>query len=69
MPATLDQYLTLLDTLGRMLRQEKRGAIPSDAAPILERLGVHTSSWLESLWRLFQDDRLAERRRAVAGHG
>ncbi len=69
LPATLDEYLTLLDTLGRMLRQGKRGAIPSNAVPLLERLNVETSHWLESLWSLFQNDRLAARRHMVAGHG
>ncbi len=69
LPTTLDQYLTLLDTLGRMLRQGKRGAIPANAAPLLERLNVETSNWLQSLWSLLHNDRLAARRHAVAGHG
>ncbi len=31
------EYLSLLDWTGRQLREGKRGAIPQDLAPILER--------------------------------
>ena len=34
------KYLTLLEWTGRQLRAGKRGAIPGQIAPILERLGV-----------------------------
>lgn len=37
---SLEIYIELLDTVGRMLRTDKRGAIPSDLAAILERLGI-----------------------------
>jgi len=53
LPMTLDKYLTLLDTLGRVVLQNKRGFIPPDLQPILERLQVETKSWLDQLWGLW----------------
>ena len=44
---TFAEYLQLLDWTGRALRQEKRGAIPADLAPILERLSVTHDGWLK----------------------
>lgn len=41
------EYLQLLDWTGRQLRQDKRGAIPADLAPILERLQVSDEGWLQ----------------------
>jgi REP element-mobilizing transposase RayT len=35
---TLEQYLTLVDRIGRVLRSGKRGRIPRDLPPILDRL-------------------------------
>ena len=35
LPMTRDQYLALLDTLGRVVRAGKRGFIPADLPPIL----------------------------------
>ena len=39
----------LLDWTGRELRRDKRGAIPEDLAPILDRLGVDRSNWVETV--------------------
>lgn len=36
----------MLDWTGRQLRDDKRGAIPQDLAPILERLHVSAEGWL-----------------------
>lgn len=44
---TLDDYLELLDVTGRMVRDDKPGAIPPEFAPILERLGVQPSGWAQ----------------------
>lgn len=44
-----DDYLRLLDWSGRALRPGKRGSIPSDLAPILERLEVNSESWLDCI--------------------
>jgi hypothetical protein len=45
----LPKYLSMLDWTGRELRKDKRGAIPAHLAPILERLGIDESSWVESV--------------------
>ena len=42
----LDDYLTLVDETGRLLRSDKRGAIPARLAPILERLDIDVDRWL-----------------------
>ncbi len=39
----------LLDWTGRELRRDKRGAIPDELAPILDRLGVDRSNWVETV--------------------
>jgi REP element-mobilizing transposase RayT len=46
LPMTFAAYLTLLDWTGRQLRSNKSGAIPSDLAPILDRLGMNEAGWL-----------------------
>jgi hypothetical protein len=38
---SLEDYLQLVDTTGRMIRTDKRGAIPIDLPPILERLSIN----------------------------
>ena len=42
----LDDYLKLLDWTGRQIRQSKQGAIPSELAPILDRLKIRPEGWL-----------------------
>ena len=42
-------YVMLLDWTGRELRADKRGAIPDHLAPIVERLGVNRSNWVETV--------------------
>jgi hypothetical protein len=37
---SFDDYLRLVDTTGRMIRPNKRGAIPINLPPILERLSI-----------------------------
>ena len=41
------RYLELLDWTGRQIRADKRGAIPSSVAPILQRLGIEPDGWLD----------------------
>jgi len=41
----------LLDWTGRELRADKRGAIPEHLAPILDRLGLNRSNWVETVGR------------------
>jgi REP element-mobilizing transposase RayT len=40
------EYLQLLDWTGRQIREDKSGAIPSDLAPVLERLKLSDEGWL-----------------------
>ena len=53
----LTRYLQLLDWTGRQIRNNKRGAIPAELAPILERLGIEPKSWcrlVSKFGRLFK---------------
>jgi REP element-mobilizing transposase RayT len=49
LPIELEKYLSLLDWTGRELRAESRGAIPGRLSPILERLGLNSECWLETV--------------------
>jgi hypothetical protein len=42
-------YLRLVDWTGRAIREDKKGAIPNDLAPILERIGLNPNAWLKSV--------------------
>jgi hypothetical protein len=42
---TLDQYLELLDTTGRVIQPGKSGSIPSHLEGILDRLGIRADKW------------------------
>lgn len=44
---SLSDYLELVDFTGRTIAPGKRGAIPSTAPPVLERLGIAVEDWLE----------------------
>jgi REP element-mobilizing transposase RayT len=46
---TLMDYLELTDWAGRAVRENKRGAIPQEAPPILQRLGLEPRRYLEHL--------------------
>lgn len=52
LPIGLDDYLRLLDWSGRALKAGKRGVIPADLAPILERLRINAASWLKLVSQL-----------------
>lgn len=43
----LKDYLTLVDDTGRILRDDKRGAISETSANILERLNIPQENWLK----------------------
>lgn len=43
---SLTEYLELVDWSGRQLAAGKRGSIPQQLAPILERLGIEPENWL-----------------------
>lgn len=46
LPFRLTDYLELVDWSGRILREDKRGAIPDDLPPILERLNMDPKQWV-----------------------
>jgi hypothetical protein len=52
---TPDEYLTLVDATGRIVRAGKRGSIPPELAPILARLELTVEAWVSSMllggWR------------------
>jgi len=54
-PLSLDDYLTLVDATGRIIRGDKRGHIPPELAPILARLDIELKAWLRCMlgWRQF----------------
>jgi len=45
----MDEYLRILDWTGRQVRRDKRGAIPNELAPILERLGMSAEFWVDTV--------------------
>jgi hypothetical protein len=47
---SLEDYLKLLDWTGRQGRPDKRGKIPEDHAPILQRLGIEPGMWCDLVW-------------------
>jgi len=46
---TLGDYLELVDWAGRAVREDKRGAIATDAPPILQRIGLDPAGYLEHI--------------------
>ncbi|MBN9288022.1 MAG: hypothetical protein BGO43_00750 [Gammaproteobacteria bacterium 39-13] len=54
-PFKLSDYLQLVDTTGRILREDKRGVIPEKLFPILQRLNLSTKSWLNMIKNLEKD--------------
>jgi hypothetical protein len=47
LPIQVEHYVMLLDGTGRELHADKRGAIPDHLAPIVDRLGINRSNWVE----------------------
>lgn len=45
-PCSLKDYIELVDATGRVIRQDKRGAIDANLSPILQRLGMDSETWL-----------------------
>ena len=45
LPFRLQDYLELVDWTGRILREDKRGAIPDKLPPILDRLNFEPQHW------------------------
>jgi REP element-mobilizing transposase RayT len=49
LPIETRAYIVLLDWTGRELRRDKRGAIPENLAPILDRLGLNRRNWVSTV--------------------
>jgi hypothetical protein len=64
---SLEDYLQLVDTTGRMIRTNKRGAIPINLPPILERLSINRQQWLQQSQQFekLYASRFAKKRRAL----
>ena len=45
LPFHLDDYLQLLDWSGRIIREDKQGAIPEDAPPLIDQLSITPVRW------------------------
>jgi hypothetical protein len=67
LPMTPDQYLPLLDTLGRVVREGKCGFIPAELPPILARLEIEPHAWLDTIPALFRGSPNPRPSLAVAG--
>ena len=51
LPFYLDDYTELVDWSGRIVREGKRGAIPEDLPPILDRLEIDGRTWMRAIRR------------------
>ena len=49
LPITFTSYLELVDWTGRVMRQDKKGAIPAHITPILQQLGLNETQWLPTV--------------------
>lgn len=52
LPFSFLDYLELVDWTGRAIKDDKRGHIPANHPPILQRLGVASDQWLKASSRL-----------------
>ncbi|WP_066018016.1 transposase [Endozoicomonas atrinae] len=48
-PFALSSYLELVDWTGRIVRQNKRGSIPENLPPIVDRLKIDPNEWLKTM--------------------
>ena len=46
LPFRLADYLELVDWTGRIIREDKRGAVPANLPPLLERLTIDAQHWM-----------------------
>jgi hypothetical protein len=49
LPMTLGDYLELVDWTGRVIRHDKKGAIPANISPILAQLHLNEKHWITSV--------------------
>jgi hypothetical protein len=50
-PYQLEDYLNLVDWTGRSVRDDKRGSIPEQAPPLLQRIGIQKKHWFQFIKR------------------
>ena len=55
MPFGLEEYLDLVDTMGRAVHPNKRGAIPACTPPLLSRLGMDAEVFIASADYFFKN--------------
>ena len=48
-PMCLNDYLQLIEWTGQSVGTGKRGAIPADVTPILNKLNVNNTQWLDAV--------------------
>ena len=58
LPFNLQDYLSLLDTTGRILHPRKRGTIPASTPSLLTSLGLAPGEWMKSVAELHARFRL-----------
>ncbi len=46
LPFRLTDYIELVDWTGRIIREDKKGAIPENLPPVLARLGMEAENWV-----------------------
>ena len=51
LPMSLPDYLSLLDWTARQLHRGKRGRIPNKIQPILQRLNLQPTTWIQLVGR------------------
>ena len=54
-PFGLEEYIELVDTLGRAAHPRKRGAIAPTTPPLLARLGMNAEAFIASADHFFKD--------------
>jgi len=54
-PFALEDYIDLIETLGRCVHPKKRGFIPEKTPKLLKRLGIDTEAFIEHATRLLKE--------------
>ena len=54
-PFGLEEYLDLVDTMGRVLHPGKRGVIAASSPPLLRRLGMDAEAFMASANHFFKN--------------
>ena len=65
-PFSWEDYVVLVDWTGRVVREDKRGAINNQLPPILERLSIETNIWIKNATQFEQQHKQQFRRRKTA---